>query len=81
MILRIVFTLSGLLLGVAVAIGGLFAWTYLFGNPYGSLFDDSLDAYNLFEKFLIGCALAGGLLGYWVGGKVGRSGKVTNPAP
>lgn len=75
MIPRVVFSFVGLLLGVAVTIGGLYVWTYLFGNPDGSLFDNDIDAYNVFERVLIGCVLVGVLLGWWFGGKVRRARK------
>lgn len=69
MIKRPIFALIGLFFGAMSAIGGLYAWTYLVGNPQGSLFDNSLDAYNVFERFLIGLSLGGAIIGWWLGSK------------
>lgn len=72
MIARFFTMVIGALLAGALAVAGLYVWTYAFGNPQGSLFDNSLDAYNIFERFLIGLSLAGGGVGWWVGGKLGK---------
>lgn len=65
---RVLFTIVGLLLGVALTIGGLYIWAALAGELEGSLFDNSLDTYNMFEAILIFLSIAGALLGWWYAG-------------
>jgi hypothetical protein len=69
---KILFTFLGVITASVLAWGGLLGWAALVLNPDDSYFDRNPAALDTFVVAWGALSLLGGIVGWWVGGKLGK---------